>query len=100
MYTTLTEALAGLKAEGYTRDLNIAFDKLQCAEDGSCLVAGEFHIDHIYRFEDDTDPAGQSAVYAISSNDGSIRGVLVNAYGVYADDVSADLLRALSVQGH
>jgi hypothetical protein len=97
MYETLSAALTGLSQEGYTRDFNIAFDHLHCAQDGSCLNPNGFVIDKFYRFDDDTDPGEQSAVYAISSTDGSIKGVLVNAYGIYAGDVSDDLLRKLAV---
>jgi hypothetical protein len=41
-----------------------------------------------------TDPADNSVVYAIESDNGT-KGVLVNAYGVYADTLSADMITKL-----
>lgn len=44
-----------------------------------------------------TDLADSSVVYAISSNIGNLKGVLVDGYGVYAENVSPDLLNKLKI---
>ena len=95
-YDTVTAALADLKKKGYNLDFNIAFDKLQCAQNGVCLNPNEFEIVDFFRFEGETDPSDQAIVYAIESKDHQLKGVLVNAYGVYSDTVSDDMLQKLS----
>ena len=97
-YDTVTAALAGLKKKGYTLDFNIAFDKIQCAQNGVCLNPHEFEIVDFFRFEGETDPSDQAIVYAIESKDQQLKGVLVNAYGVYSDPVSNEMLRKLNFQ--
>jgi len=97
-YDTVTAALADLKKKGYTLDFNIAFDKIQCAQDGTCLNPEQFEIVDFFRFEGQTDPSDEAIVYAIESKDQKLKGVIVNAFGVYGDSVSDDMLRKLSFQ--
>ena len=59
------------------------------------LRADEFNIDEIYRFEGNTDPGDEMVVYAISSESKNVKGVLVNAFGVYADTISDELMAKL-----
>lgn len=96
-YETVVAALTGLKAKGYTLDFNIAFDKIICNENGLCLNPNEFEITEVYRFEGDTNPDDEDVVYAIDSKDGTIKGSMTSAYGLYADTISADLIKKLSM---
>lgn len=97
-YETVTEAINDLKARGYKLDFNLAFDKLICHENGVCLNPAEFEISEVHRFEGDTNPSDEDVVYAITSRDGSIKGVLSAAYGMYADAVSSEMLQKMNVQ--
>ena len=96
-YETVVAALAGLKARGFTLDFNLAFDKIICNENGVCLNPHEFEITEVYRFEGDTNPADEDIVYGIESKDGSIKGSLTSAYGVYADSVSAEMIQKMAM---
>ncbi|MDI9365401.1 MAG: phosphoribosylpyrophosphate synthetase [Flavobacterium sp.] len=96
-YDTLVEALNNLKQKGFTTDFNIAFDKVQCKATGACLNPSEFEIVAHYRFEGKNDPDDSSVVYVIAAKDGSIKGILVNAYGMYGDAVSDDLIKKLAI---
>ena len=96
-YDTVVAALAGLKAKGFTLDFNLAFDKIICNENGVCLNPNEFEIIEVYRFEGDTNPADEDIVYGIESKDGSIKGSLTSAYGVYADTVSAEMIQRMAM---
>lgn len=87
---TLVEILEKLRKEGYTEDFNIRFDSLIC--DKACLLPSEFEVDQTFRFEGNTNPSDEAILYAISSHDGKIKGVVVNSYGVYADDMTSDLM--------
>lgn len=97
VYDTLLAALADLKLRGYTTDFNIAFDKVQCDTSGTTLDTADFEIVEHYRFEGKNDPDDSSVLYAIAAKDGSLKGVLVNAYGMYSDAVSDELIKKLSI---
>lgn len=97
IYENLLDALADLKQRGFTTDFNLAFDTIACKQSGKCLTPAEFEIVEHYRFEGDTDPDNSSILYAIQSHDGSIKGVLINAYGVYSDAMSDRMIQKLGV---
>ena len=59
------------------------------------MKADEFEIDEVHRFEGETDPGDENIVYAISSTTHQLKGVLVNAYGMYADSTSAQIISKL-----
>jgi hypothetical protein len=96
-YDSLVEALDGLKSRGYTTDFNLAFDKIECRATGTCLRPDEFEIVEHHRFEGETNPSDSSIIYAIASKNGSIKGVLVSAYGMYSEAASDGLIRKLQV---
>ena len=97
-YDNLIEALKDLKSRGFTTDFNIAFDSIACSQSGKVLSPAEFEIVEHHRFEGDTDPGNSSVLYVIQSHDGSIKGVLINAYGVYSDPVSDAMIQKLMVK--
>ncbi|MBP9098237.1 MAG: phosphoribosylpyrophosphate synthetase [Ferruginibacter sp.] len=96
-YDTVVYALNGLKARGYTVNFNIAFDKLMCTDNKICLNPNEFEIVEVHRFEGETNPADEDVVYAVESKDGSIKGVITSAFGMYADSASTAMLKKLSM---
>lgn len=96
-YDTVVEALNDLKKRGYDLDFNIAFDKLTCLQNDTCLNPSQFEITEVHRFEGDTNPSDEEVVYAVESKEGNTKGVLHSAFGTYADAVSAEMLRKLSM---
>ncbi len=94
-YQTVTEAVSDLGKRGYNTNFNLTGQYLSCADRDLHLSPGEFHIDETYRFEGETDPGDEMVVYAVSSESRGVRGVLVNAYGPYADGISAELVAKL-----
>ena len=97
-YDTVTEALTALKARGYAMDFNIAFDKIICRENNFCLNPHEFEITEVYRFEGATDPGDEDVVYAVESKDGTMKGVITSAYGMYADGISTDMIKKMAMK--
>lgn len=97
-YDTLLAAIDGLRSDGFNLDFNIAFDTLLCQQNGVCLNPGQFEIVGHYRFEGNSDPDDSSVIYAIESSDGTMKGILVSAYGIYSDPVSDDMVRKLGVE--
>ena len=93
-FETLTEALTDLRERGYVYDFNLSGNCLQCKELNLSLHPEQFAITEFYRFEGMTDPSDNDVVYAIQS-DAGVKGVLVNAYGLYAETLSADMINIL-----
>ena len=96
-YDTVVAAINGLKERGYSIDLNLAFDKLICSKSGVSLEPGDFEITAVYRFEGETNPSDEDVVYAVESKDGKIKGVLTEAFGMYADAASGEMLKKLAM---
>ncbi|NIG56267.1 phosphoribosylpyrophosphate synthetase [Chitinophaga sp. Cy-1792] len=96
-YETVTEALQDLRQRGFTRDFNMQFDCIQGADNNYKLHPQDFEIEETYRFEGNTNPADEDIVYAISAKDGT-KGVLMHGYGVYSEDISADMIRKLGTK--
>lgn len=96
-YTSLSEATNDLKKRGYTEDLNTEAVCIQCPSRNLRLYPEDFMIDEFYRFEGMSNPSDNSIVYAISSKD-AIKGVLVDAYGVYAENLNDKMIKKLRIQ--
>lgn len=97
VYENLVDALKDLKQRGYTTDFNIAFDNIECQATGLCLSPAQFEITEHYRFEGETNPSDSSVIYAVEAIDGSMKGTLISAYGMYADAVSEHMIRKLKM---
>ncbi|MBL0128021.1 MAG: phosphoribosylpyrophosphate synthetase [Flavobacteriales bacterium] len=95
-YTTLSEAVDDLQRRGYTYDLTAAEHCLVCDARDISLSPDQFEIDEFHRFEGMSDPEDQSIVYAISSKDHRIRGILVDAYGPDASTFTQEMVRKLA----
>ncbi len=95
-YDTVVEALKGLKEKGFTLDFNISFDSIKCEEHNICLNPHEFEIIEVYRFEGDTNPSDEDIVFAIESKDGTIKGTMTSAYGMYADSLNTEMIKKLA----
>jgi len=91
-YSTVLEALQGLKERGFTENLELKGNVLHAVGSGRTFNAQELTIVEHHRFEGASDPDDMSVVYGIESNDGA-RGVLVDAYGVYADPQLSEFLK-------
>jgi hypothetical protein len=93
-YDTVTAAVQGLKKRGFTMDFNLAQNCIVCHKDK--FDPDDFEIVEVYRFEGDSDPADEAVVYAIESKSG-LKGVLINAYGPYADAMSSEMAKKLEI---
>lgn len=94
-YDTMTEAVNDLVKRGYEHDFNVEENSLICKQNDHRLSPADFEIDEIHRFEGETDPGDENIVYAISSGKFNLKGILVNAYGMYADSASSELVAYL-----
>lgn len=96
-FETLSACVDHYVARGYTADFLIPEDKncLICVHNNQELAPEEFEIDEIYRFEGMTDPEDSSIVFAISSKDNSIKGLVINGYGATFSSKNAQLVEHL-----
>lgn len=81
---TLSEVINRLQREGYNSEI--------IPTEIPKLIAVEWRIDKIYRFEGMSNPADNSILYAISKTDGTRKSLIVNAYGVYNDSGVNDFI--------
>ncbi len=91
-YITLSETLNNLRKQGYTEDFNL---RQNCQE--SKMFADDFKVDSYYRFEGETNPSDAAIVYAISSERHNLKGVLVNAYGIYSEPMTDEMMEGLHI---
>lgn len=92
-YSNLVEAINDLTKQGYTFNFNIKRDCIECVENKIQLQPDEFEIDEVHRFQEMSDVDNESILYATQNN---MKGLLVNAYSIYADTASAALVVKLS----
>ncbi|MBN8857933.1 MAG: phosphoribosylpyrophosphate synthetase [Sphingobacteriales bacterium] len=93
---TLTVCLNKLMSEGYNIDFKVAEkgEELTALQTEKNYRPGEIHVVNFYRFEGASDPADNSILYAIETNDGA-KGTLVDAFGPYADRKVEDFMKAV-----
>ncbi len=96
-YTSLSEATNDLKARGYTHDFNLKPDCIECDSLQLQLSPEKFTVDEFHRFEGMSSTDDNSIVFAITSDQG-VKGVLVDAYGVYASSLNDDMIKKLSIR--
>ncbi len=97
-YDTVTEAMADLKKLGYTTDFSLIAEEecIICHETKTQLSPEEFKIDAFYRFEGISDPGDEMVVYAISSIKSTLKGIVVNAFGIYSDNATSKIVKKLN----
>jgi len=93
-YESLVDALKDLKKRGYEADFATDTVCLYCGDMDIRMDPEDFHIDEVYRFEEDSNPENNSVVYAISSSTG-VKGTLVDSYGTYPEHLSFEMAKKL-----
>ena len=73
-------------------DFNLHENCIVCHADK--FYADDFHVDEVYRYEGNTDPADEATVFGISSNTG-LKGILVIGDESTLDSLTTDIVRKL-----
>jgi hypothetical protein len=94
VYDTVTDAVKGLRERGFTVDFNLKENCIVCED--KIFDPDSFEIVEVHRFEGNTDPSDEAVVYALESASG-IKGLLVNGYGISAEDIGSDMAKKLSM---
>jgi len=92
---TLSEALRRLTAAGYTDDYRADAEGLKSQSNGTVRPPDRFRVDEIVRFEGESDPSEESAVFALTSEGDGTKGTYTVAYGPMMDALDADVVRRL-----
>ena len=78
---TLSDAIRRLQADGYVGNWFANADHvLECNDSGDVLDPAEAQIDHILRFEGQSDPGDMTILFALQTPAGS-KGLYSAAYG-------------------
>ena len=93
-YDTLVEAINDLRDRGFDHDFNLEKDRIYCKQLKMYYRPKEFNIVEVHRFEGMSNPDDNSVLYAVETSNHD-KGLLVDAYGAYAESVSEDLLAKL-----
>lgn len=96
-YETLGEAVDGLARRGFAEGFRVAEGGLRALGTGERLCPRNLVIRAFYRFEGISDPDDMAVVYAVESDNG-LRGMLIDAFGTYADPALAAVLSQVPVR--
>jgi hypothetical protein len=92
VYKTMTEAVEGLRRRGFTTDFAVQKDTGEIGSGDQTFKNEELVIVEHHRFEGASDPDDSSVIYALEAPNG-LKGVLVDAYGAYANWKTGALLK-------
>lgn len=96
-YRSVTEALAELARRGFTANFEYLDDLFVAVDSGRSFAPDELTIVEHHRFEGASDPDDMAVAYAIESRDGT-RGVVVDAFGLYANPRLGEFLRNVKIR--
>jgi hypothetical protein len=89
-YTTVLEALDDLKEKGFHHDFNLHHEDIK-------TNSHDYSVEHVYRYEGDSDPDEESVVYGIISNSGE-KGVFVAGFSANSDNDAAQIIEKLYIE--
>jgi len=97
-YATLLGAVEDLMKQGYTDELTVNEEGI--TSQVRPLDPGQFTIDSFHRLEGPSDPADMSIVYAISSEEFGLKGLLIGDYSANAQDFIHKMVKKLPAHDH
>ena len=92
VYRSMSEAVEDLRRRGFTADFAWREGTGVISAGGHPLKGEDLRIVEHHRFEGMSDPDDSSVVYALQAPDG-VKGLLIDAYGVYADAAAGTVLK-------
>jgi len=89
---TLLEITNKAIQDGYTENFKVVSEGLTSGKEDKFYKAQEVSIANFHRFEGYSNPEDNAVVYFIETNDG-VKGLLIDAYGAYADAKQSNFIR-------
>jgi hypothetical protein len=90
-YASVSKALDDLNEMGFTFDFNLH-------EQDIIKNPQRYEIEHIYRYEGDSNPDDEATVYGIKSSSGK-KGVFVAGFAANSENDAARVLNEISIKG-
>lgn len=91
----LADAIDNLKKMGYIFNLIPRYDHFTTSSGKFKLYPKDIFFDEVLRFENTSDPDDQAILYAISSQVDAVKGLYVESYGLYHDELSPTIIRRI-----
>jgi hypothetical protein len=91
---TVSEAIQRLHRAGYLDEYGADRKGLKSQGRGRVFRPETFRVDEIVRFEGDSDPGDESAVFALTSEDGT-KGTYTVAFGPLMDPLDVEVVKKL-----
>jgi hypothetical protein len=91
-YSTVIEALEELNKKGFSNDFNLQDEAIK-------RNPHNYEIEHVYRYEGDSNPDDEAVVYGIVSKTGE-KGVYVAGFSPNSENETADVLAKLCIEGN
>ncbi|MGZ3695262.1 MAG: phosphoribosylpyrophosphate synthetase [Bdellovibrionota bacterium] len=92
---SITDALKHFESLGYDKNIVPRFDHFEVDSGAEKLFPEDFCVDDFFRFENTSDPDDQAIVYAISSRSHNLKGVYMESYGLYTEELSKAMIDKL-----
>lgn len=91
----LSDTIRELQKKGYKENFVPCYDHLTFGSGYLKVYPRDIIFDDIFRFENSSDPSDQSILYAISYPALNVKGLLVDSYGVYHDELSKAMIERI-----
>lgn len=91
----LSDAIRELEKKGYDKNLAAKSDHFCCDCGDTKLYPQDVFIDEIIRFDNSSDPSDQAILYAISCDKKNLKGLYVESYGFYNEQLSLALIERI-----
>src|SRR5687768_3643005 len=82
---TVTDAVALLRANGYTADYDLVDGQLRASDGCPTCAVEAVTVEQLYRFKGDSDPGDEMVVFGLYDPASGTRGTLAAAFGPSAD---------------
>ncbi len=96
-WASLADAIDELTRRGFTERFQVVDGRLRALGTGETLRTEDLVIREYRRFEGVSDPDDMAIVYAIESR-GGVRGTLADAFGVYSDPATSEVLKNVPIR--
>lgn len=90
-YSNLSEALAGLKLQGYTHEFIFQDGELRVIDQAGLFQPQQIRIVDSFRFEGASNPDDMAVLYVIETRSG-LKGTITDAFGLYGDEQLSQFL--------